>query len=279
MAVVVLGLASALFWGSGDFGGGLVTRRAPVLSVVAVTQAIGGFAALGLAVVRGEPFPSTPDIALAIVAGFAGLVGITCLYQGLAVGRMGVVAPTTGVLSAVVPVMVGMAVEGIPHPAVIVGILVAFVAVVLVTRAPSADPSRPSGIAWALAAGLSIGVFNTCIGQLSGTTALGPLVIARLLQALLLVTIIVVGRRPWRMPRDIPPRLIGIGLLDMGGNAAFILASQAGALAIAAVLSSLYPVVTVVLAILILREHVTRSHVAGIALTAVAIALIAAGAA
>ena len=93
------------------------------------------------------------------------------------------------------------------------------------------------------------------------------------------MTVIVVTRRAWRMPRDIPPKLIGIGLLDMGGNAAFILATQAGALAIAAVLSSLYPVVTVILAIVLLREHVTSSHVAGIGLTVLAIALIAAGAA
>jgi drug/metabolite transporter (DMT)-like permease len=250
-----------------------------VLAVVAVTQGVGAVAALLLAVARGEPFPSAPDVALAMVAAFGGLVGITCLYQGLAVGRMGVVAPTTGVLSAIVPVVVGFALEGIPHPAAIGGILVAIVAVILVTRAPSADPGRPSGIRWALAAGLSIGLFNACIGQLSGTTALGPLVIVRCLQAVILVTVIVVTHRAWRMPRDIPPKLVAIGLLDMGGNAAFILASQAGALAIAAVLSSLYPVVTVILAILVLRERVTRSHVAGIALTVVAIALIAAGAA
>ncbi len=277
--MVVLGLASALCWGSGDFGGGLVTRRAPVLSVVAVTQAVGAVAALLLAIARGEPFPVPSDIGLAILAGFGGLVGITCLYRGLAVGRMGVVAPTTGVLSAVVPVVVGFGLQGVPHPAAVGGILAAILAVILVTRAPGADPNRPSGIRWALAAGLSIGVFNVCIGQLSGSTALGPLVLLRLVQAVVLVTIILVARQPWRMPRDIPPKLIGIGLLDMGGNAAFILATQAGALAIAAVLSSLYPVVTVILAIVLLREHVTRSHVVGIALTAVAIALIALGAA
>jgi drug/metabolite transporter (DMT)-like permease len=104
-------------------------------------------------------------------------------------------------------------------------------------------------------------------------------VVARLVQAVVLITVIVVTRRAWAMPRDLPPKLVGVGLLDMGGNAAFILATQAGALAIAAVLSSLYPVMTVILAIVLLREHVTRSHAAGIALTAVAIALIAAGAA
>jgi len=276
---VVLGLASALSWGTGDFGGGLVTRRAPVLAVVAVTQAVGAIAALVFAIARGEPFPALPDVGLALLAGLCGLVGITSLYRGLAVGRMGVVAPVTGVLSAVVPVVVGFGLEGVPHPAAVAGILAAIVAVILVTRAPGADPGRPSGIRWALAAGLSIGLFNVCIGQLSGSTALGPLVVLRLLQAVVLVSIILVARRPWRMPRDVPPKLVAIGLLDMGGNAAFILATQVGALAIAAVLSSLYPVVTVLLAIVILREHVTRSHVLGIALTMVAIALIAAGAA
>src|SRR4051812_43234022 len=142
VAVVVLGLASALCWGSGDFGGGLVTRRAPVLAVVAVTQAVGAVAAATLAVVRGEPFPASGDLAIAAVAGMFGLVGITALYRGLAVGRMGVVAPTTGVLSAVVPVTVGLALEGVPHPAALAGIVAALVAVILVTRVPGADPGR-----------------------------------------------------------------------------------------------------------------------------------------
>jgi drug/metabolite transporter (DMT)-like permease len=192
---------------------------------------------------------------------------------------MGVVAPTTGVLSAVVPVAAGFLLEGVPQPAAIAGIALALLAVVLVTRAPGADPDRPSGIEWALLAGLAIGGFNLFVGQFSGTTALGPLVLIRLVQATVLGFVLIAFRQPWRMPRDVPPKLVGIGLLDMAGNASFILASQAGALAIAAVLSSLYPVVTVLLAIVVLREHLTRSHVAGIALTAVAIALIAAGAA
>ncbi len=277
--MVVLGLVSALSWGTGDFGGGLVTRRAPVLAVVVVTQAVGALAALALALLRGEPFPVASDLAVAVAAGLCGLVGITSLYRGLAVGRMGVVAPTTGVLSAVVPVAAGFLLEGVPQPAAIAGIALALLAVVLVTRAPGADPDRRSGIEWALLAGLAIGGFNLFVGQFSGTTALGPLVLIRLVQATVLGFVLIAFRQPWRMPRDVPPKLVGIGLLDMAGNASFILASQAGALAIAAVLSSLYPVVTVLLAIVVLREHVTRSHVVGIALTIAAITLIAAGAA
>jgi drug/metabolite transporter (DMT)-like permease len=96
-------------------------------------------------------------------------------------------------------------------------------------------------------------------------------------QAALLATFILSRRQPWRLPRDIAPKVLVVGLLDMCGNAFFILATQAGALAVAAVMSSLYPVVTVLLAILVLHERVTRSHLAGIALTAVAIVLIGAG--
>jgi drug/metabolite transporter (DMT)-like permease len=276
---VLLGLASAITWGTGDFGGGLLSRRAPLLSVVAVTQLVGMFAALAVAIARGEPMPQGPDVGWAVGAGLCGMIGITSLYRGLAVGRMGVVAPVTGVVGAVIPVVVGFAVDGVPQPAAIAGIVVALVAVVLVTRAPGHHADRPSGIEWALLAGVAIGGFNVCIGQFSGAGAFSLLVIIRLLQVLIMGALIVIWRQPWRVPRDMPPKLVAIGLLDMTGNAAFILAAQAGALAIAAVLSSLYPVMTVILAIVLLRERLTRSHVVGIALTAVAIALIAAGSA
>ncbi len=205
------------------------------------------------------------------------MIGITCLYRGLAVGRMGVVAPTAGVLGATIPVAFGFLVEGVPTPLTIAGIVSALVAVVLVTRAPGHGTDRPSGVKWALAAGVAIGAFNISIGQFSGDSAFGLLVFIRLLQVAVISLLIVLWRQPWRMPVDMLPKLILIGLLDMAGNGTFILATQAGELAIATVLASLYPVVTVILAIVILREHLTRSHVAGIVLTAAAIVLIAAG--
>lgn len=273
----MLGLASALSWGSGDFGGGLLSRRAPLLGVVLFTQLVGIVAAFGLAVARGEPGIPPTDLAWSCVAAVFGLVGIAALYHGLAVGRMGVVAPTTGVLAALLPVVVGFTYEGLPDAPVIAGIGAALVAVVLVTRTSDASSGRPSGVMWALLAGLCIGGFNTTIGQLSGSGAFGPLALIRLVQAALLAAFILSRRESWRLPRDLAPWVLVVGLLDMGGNAFFILATQAGALAVAAVLSSLYPVVTVLLAIVVLRERLTRSHLAGIALTAMAIVLIGAG--
>ncbi len=247
--------------------------------MVGLTQLTGMFAALALAVALGEPMPTFPDIGWAIGAGIGGIVGISCLYHGLAVGRMGVVAPTTGIIAATIPVLFGFAMEGIPMPATIAGIVGALVAVGLVTRSPGVGSDRPSGLQWAVVSGIAIAWFNICIGQFSGDSAFGLLVIIRLLQAIVMAVLIVLWRQPWRLPGDILGKLLVIGLLDMIGNAAFILAAQAGDLAVAVVLSSLYPVVTVVLAIAILREHLSRSHVAGIVLTGISIVLITAGSA
>jgi len=277
LAVVVLGLVSAASWGAGDFGGGMLSRRAPLFGVVFGSQLVGLVAALGIGIARGEPPPHGSDVAWCVAAGAFGVIGITALYRGLSVGRMGVVAPTTGVLAVVIPVTVGFALEGLPPPEVIAGIAAAIVAVVLVTRAPGHADGRPSGLEWGLLGGVGIGLFNVCIGQLSGEGAFGPLVLIRLVQAGILLAVIVVGRQAWRMPLSLARWILLIGLLDMGGNAAFILAAQAGELAIAATLSSLYPVGTVLLAIGVLHERLTPSHAAGIALTAVAIALIGLG--
>jgi drug/metabolite transporter (DMT)-like permease len=255
----------------------MISRRAPLFGVVGLTQFVGVFGALAMAILLGEPFPTAPDIAWAAGAGLGGMVGITALYRGLAVGRMGVVAPVTGVLGAAIPVLFGFVVEGVPQPIGIAGIAAALVAVMLVTRAPGHGTDRPSGIEWALLAGVAIGGFNICIGQFQGHSAFGLLVTVRLLQAAVMVVLIVLWRQPWRLPRDVVPKVVVIGTLDMIGNAAFILAAGVGMLAIATVLASLYPVTTVVLAIVVLRERLTRSHVAGITLTAVAIGMIAAG--
>jgi len=246
---------------------------------VALTQVVGMVAAVGIAAGRGEPVPQGADLGWAAATGVAGVIGMTSLYRGLAVGRMGVVAPTTGVLAAVIPVVVGFATEGIPPPAVLVGIATALAAVVIITRVPGHDDGRPSGVRWALTAGIAIGLFNVFVGQLSGAGAFGPLVVIRLVQGVVLAVLIVAWRQPWRMGRDVVPKLVAVGLLDMAGNACFILAAQTGQLAIAAVLSSLYPVVTVVLAVMVLSERVTRSHVLGIALTGLAIVLIGVGSA
>jgi drug/metabolite transporter (DMT)-like permease len=247
-----------------------------VLAVVLISQLVGTVLAFVLAIVRGETLPLPSDVPWCLMGGIGGGIGIVALYHGLATARMGVVAPITGVLAAAIPVVYGVLVEGAPSTLVIVGIGVAIVAVVLVSRVAD-ERGRPSGIGLALIAGTAIGTFGIAISQISDDHTFGPLTIIRAAEAALIVAVIVIGRRSWRIDRRWLPAMAGVGVLDMTGNAAFILAVQTGALAIAAVLSSLYPVVTVILATVILRERVTRAHAAGIVLAVIAIVCIAAG--
>ena len=277
-ATVLLGLFSAVAWGCGDFGGGLLTRRTALFGVVLISQFVGLVLALVLAVVRGETVPAPADLGWSVLAGIAGGVGISALYQGLAVGRMGIVAPVTGVMAAVIPVAAGIVLEGVPPPLVLVGIALAIVAVVLVSRVSDAAAGR-SGLELALLAGVGIGAMSVCIAQIGDGHVFGPLVVIRSTQALLIVAVVLVTRSAWRVDRRLVPAIAGVGILDMAGNGAFILAVQTGALAVAAVLSSLYPVTTVILATVVLRERVTRSHAVGIALAVAAIGCIAAGSA
>lgn len=243
-----------------------------------VVQALGVLLAGGAAVATRESPMATATIALAAAGGVVGVIGILGLYQGLAVGRMGVVAPVTGVIAAALPVAVGIVRDGVPAVTVLLGIGLAFVAVALVSRVGGGDGSR-SGIEYALVGGVGIGIFNVIVGGLPNGQVFGPLVVVKIAAAVVILVIAALGRRPWRVPLAVVPIALLVGVFDMGGNALFVLASQAGRLDIAATLSSLYPVTTVVLAILVLGERPTRDHVAGIVAAGVAIALISSGSA
>ena len=277
-SVVVFGLLAAVAWGAADFGGGLTSRRASLFGVVLVSQVVGMLLALGLALVRGEAVPGAADLGWSALAGMLGIAGILALYGGLAVGRMGVVAPVTGVLAATVPVAAGVALEGLPQPIVLLGIVLAIAAVVLVSRVAGEEPGR-SGIELALLAGVALGLFTIVITRVDERLVFGPLSVVRAVDVAILVVVILVTRRPIALPRGVLPTVVAVGALDMGGNAGLLFAEQTGSLAVASMLSSLYPVTTVVLATIILREAVTRSHAAGIILAFVAIVLIAVGSA
>jgi len=233
---------------------------------------------IAIAVAIGEPVPGLPTLLLAALAGVCAVAGIVGLYTGLAVGRMGVVAPVTGLIAASLPVMVGFARAGMPGTEVLIGIGCALAAVVLVSR--SHDPAgRRSGLEYALVAGVGLGLFNVAVGAFPEHAVAWPLVVIKGAALVALVAIVAVGRRPWRIPRPVLPALVAVALLDLAGNGLYVLATQAGRLDVAATLSSLYPVTTVVLAIVLLHERVSRGHLAGIIMAGLAIALIAGGSA
>jgi drug/metabolite transporter (DMT)-like permease len=283
-AVIVLGLASAAAWGSADFGGGLAGRRAPLFGVLLVTQLVGCALALALAILRAEPVPGLGDLAISVVGGLVGGVGLGALYLGLSSGRMGVVAPISGVLAAVVPVSAGIFLQGLPGPARIAGIGLALVAVILVSNSASDDPGgraglRPvrSDVAIGLLAGVALGLFNLTISRLSPGLVFGPLVAVRATEGVLIAAVVLTTRRPWRLGRPMFPLLFVVGGLDMAGNGFFILAAQAGRLDVAAVLSSLYPVSTLILAAVVLRERIVGVHALGVVAAVAAIVLVRVG--
>ena len=278
LAVVVLGLASAITWGAGDFGGGWTGRRAPVLGVAIGVDLIGVIVMVGIAIAIGEPIPNPTTLALAALAGVLAVAGILGLYTGLAVGRMGVVAPVTGVIAATLPVIVGFVGQGWPAGQVVVGIVLALGAVVLVSGSTDTT-GRRSGIEYALIGGVGLGLFNITIGAFPEDLVAWPLAVIKAGSLVPIAALVIVARRPWRIPRPVVPALLAVAVLDLAGNGLYILATQAGRLDVAATLSSLYPVTTVVLAVVLLRERVTWSHLVGIIMAGIAIALIAGGSA
>jgi drug/metabolite transporter (DMT)-like permease len=273
---VILGLAAAVAWGGGDFGGGLASRRVPVYGVVLVSQVTGFVGTFVIAVARGETFPTGGDLLICAIGGALGAFGITMLYRGLAIGRMGIVAPVTGVLAAVIPVVAGFLIEGVPPPLVLLGIVVAVVAVVLVSRVAD-DTGGRAGLPEALAGGTAIGLFGVAIAYLSEGDVFADLAVIRLVQGVLVGAAVLVMRAAWRPGPSWLLPLVLIGILDTAGNAFYLAAVQTGQLAIASVLSAMYPVTTVILAAVVLRERITRDHTIGIVLAGAAIALIGLG--
>jgi drug/metabolite transporter (DMT)-like permease len=274
---VVLALASAVVYGTSDFLGGLASRRAPVFGVVALSQFAGLLALLVLLPWLGGPV-DVVDLAWGVAAGLAGATGLVIFFRTLARGVMSVVAPITAVTAAAVPVLVGLfAGERIGVWAG-AGIVLALVAVVLVSAEGGLSAlraARPGSIPPALAAGTAFGVFFVFLDRTGDDAGLTPLVAARLASVALVVVLALLGRRPLRMARTSLPLVAASGVGDMAANALFLLATQQDAqLAIVGVLASLYPVSTVVLAQVVLRERLVPAQLAGLASAFAAVVLI-----
>ncbi len=279
MLSIGLALTSAVMYGLSDFIGGVVARRAPVLAVAVVTQLtamviIGGVALL----MPGEPRPE--DLLWGVLAGVGTGCGTAFLYRGLATGRMGVVAPLSAVGAALLPVVVGALTGDRPPLPTWIGIACAVPAIWLVSS--GSDPAGATGsgrvsgdVVDGLLAGLGFGVLFVALGQVPDRAGLAPLALAEVVANVAVVAIATVTRQPW-VPREAFAWWgIVVGALAAGGAVTFLLATQAGMLSVAAVLSSLYPVVTVLLAATILHERIRGSQAIGLAMAAVAVALIA----
>ncbi len=275
LATVVFGLAASLFWGSGDFNGGLASRRSNASSVVIAAYAIGFVLLIALALLWKEPSPSTVDILWGALAGLAGAIGLISFYSALSIGRMGIAAPVSAILTASLPVLFSLFTAGLPTWLQLGGFILALVAIGLISR-PERAKGRPEGLGLAMLAGCGFGCFFILISRVNPASTFWPLAVARFTAVLFLLFVVLLRHEPIMPKMKVAPFVILAGVLDAIGNAFFVLATHSGRLDIAAVLSSLYPAATVLLAALVLRERVTRIQGIGILLALIAVPLISA---
>ena len=269
----VFALSAAVAWGSGDFLGGMVSRRIGVTQTIFLSYTVALIILVIVALVRREPLPSPVDLTWGALAGLFGMAGFGFLLRGFATGRMGIVAPVSAVLATAIPVIFSIFSEGLPRSLQLIGFGLALVSIWLLSR-PEKLGGSPAGLGMALLAGLGFGGFFTALDQISEDAVFWPVAFGRL-AACVVMAVFALGTRRALAPQS-PPLgfLILLGCLDVGGNLFFLLAVQSGRLDVAAVLASLYPAVTAIFAWLIAREHMAYLQVIGMALAITAIVLI-----
>ncbi|MEU0086354.1 EamA family transporter [Streptomyces sp. NPDC006274] len=285
----LLALATSLLWGLADFGGGLLTRRTPALTVVVVSQIVA-VVVLGVIVVATGGFSETgPRLWYAVAAGAVGPVAMLCFYKALALGPMGVVSPLAS-LGVAVPVGVGLLLGERPGLVQFAGIAVAVAGIVL-AGGPElrGAPVQRQAVLMTLVAAFGFGAVLALIAEAS--TTLTGLFLALFVQRVTNVTVggvalyVSVRRGGRALPEDggartvlrSLPALAFVGLADVAANGTYSIAAQLGPITVAAVLANLYPVVTVLAALVVLKERLRSVQAAGAGLALVGTALLATG--
>jgi drug/metabolite transporter (DMT)-like permease len=265
MASIVFALCAAALYGSADFLGGLAARRSAVIPVMIFSQLAGSCMLVAVLPLLPPASPSIADLLWGAAAGVALAIGLTLLYQGLALGKMSLVAPVTAVLAVILSGLVGLLSGDRLSLVGLAGITLALAAIILISqdgaakRPPHYDKTRSSRILpIAVFAGLFIGVFFAALKQSSASSGLLPLASAR------------VGR-------DVVGLILLGGALDILANMLYVLAARHGMLTIAATLTSLYPASTIILARLVLGERLRTIQIAGLSCAGIGVVLIGAG--
>ena len=274
----LLALSGAFLWGVGDFLGGLAARRIAVLTVLVVTQGIGLAGVAVLLVVSGDAFPGVVELLPAAGAGAAGLIGLGALYRGMAVGAMGIVAPISAA-GPVVPLAVDAAQGVVPSAPQWLGVTLVLTGIVTLSREPSITGGRrlAAGTGLAVISALGFGVF--WIGLDAGADESVPwaLVAVRSTSVGVALAAVAFTSTSLRVPRGLILLLVGVGVFDTAANVSVAFASTEGAVGIVAVLSAMYPVVTIVLARFVLAEQLSATRRVGGVVALGGAALVAVG--
>lgn len=281
-------LLASLLWGTADFLGGTAARRLPVASVLGVSQLVALLGLVPLAAALGAFDEPRSYLLPGLCAGLAGMGALAAFYRALALGTMGVVAPIAA-LGVVVPIALGLLDGERPRSLQLLGMLVAVAGVVLASGPELSGRGRGGALPLLLAAVAAVG-FGTVLalvaagsGGEEGTAGAVVMVLLTMrLASVLVLTGLLLAVLPRRGPeigvrRGDLPVLVAIGLFDVGANGAFALASQSDLVSVSAVLASLYPVVTVLLARRIHAERLAEVQLVGVALTLTGVVALAAG--
>lgn len=271
-----LAVLSSLTFGASDFIGGLAARRVPTLVVVVWSELIGLITILAVAPLFGPPDITRIEVAWSGAAGVAGAFGFILLFEGLARGRMAVVSPMTAVVGAAVPVVVGIALGERPELLAWAGMLLALPAVWMVSAVGGDATRRSSHAGYGVAAGIGFGLFFIFMAQTSEASGLWPLAVARASALLVMLPTARIRNVSLGWPRTAAWQVVAVGVGDIAANAFFLVAVRSGLISLVAVLSSLYPIVTVLLARFVNREHMRVTQAIGVAMSVVAVAAISA---
>ena len=278
MGLAGLALLGASFWGIGDFFGGLASRRAHVLTVLALSQAAGLVGAAAWALTSRDARPGLGDLWPAAAAGACGAIGLAALYRGMAIGAMGIVAPISAA-SPVVPLAVDAARGDVPSVLQWCGIAVVLGGIVLLAREPGGDGTSrvAAGVALAIVAALGFGLFVVGLDASSDASVAWAILVVRTASTLLALAAAVVVSASLRPPAPLLPMILAVGGFDTVANVLVAFATTRGPAGIVAVLSALYPVTTVLLARAVLGERLDRARRVGGALALGGAAVVAVG--
>lgn len=272
----LLALLSAGLWGSADFGGGLVSRRLPPVAVVAWSQSVGLLAVGVAALATGAYTAPTGWVLWSVLSGVVGTLALVAFYAALASGTMGVVSPIAA-LGAVVPVLIGLASGERPSALQVVGIVVALLGAAAASGPELGGAGRARPVVLAALAGVGFGLALTFIGRGAESSTLMTLVGMRATSVTGFVVLALVVRTVGGVrTRHLAP-LAAIGIADAGANLTFGIASTMGLLSVTAVVASLYPVVTVLLARFVLSERLRPVQQAGVVAALGGVVLMSAG--
>jgi uncharacterized membrane protein len=278
-----LALGSAVLYGAADFFGGLTARRANTIATVFVSQFVGLVLLLLVLPFLPAATVSSRDWLWGLVAGLSGGIGVALLYRALVVGAMAVVAPTTAVIAAMIPVLFAFILGERLRLLTWSGVALALVAIALISRpalhrdagtGQSKSRSLPPGFGLALLSGFIVGIFFLSLARTAAAAGMWPLVAARVASIVLFGGIALVTGRTLFMSRAAAVTAVSGGALDMAANALFMIAARIGPLSIVVTLASLYPASTVLLARVVLGERLSAIQISGIVCALAAVLII-----